>query len=149
MQPTCSLQRISIKMKHLALALQSMGQKQIDHMKSQFGIAKEILHKLEIAQDARLLSNEEEWLRREAKRCCMFLASLERTMACLRSRIRFLKDGDANTSLFHRHVGFIKAKKIMPKLIKEDQIFTKHEDKQEIMDSYQELLGHPFTEPSL
>jgi hypothetical protein len=42
-------------------------------------------------------------------------------------------------------LGSERQKKIVPKLIKEDQIFTKQEDKQEIMDSYyQELMGSPF-----
>jgi hypothetical protein len=65
---SCPVQRISIKLKRLARPLQSMGQKQIGHLKSQLDMAREILHKLEIAQDTRPLTDKEEWLRREAKR---------------------------------------------------------------------------------
>jgi hypothetical protein len=50
-------------------------------------------------------------------------------MAQLQSRIRFLKDGDANTSLFHRQVGFRKTKIFVPKRMKEDQIYTKQKRK--------------------
>jgi hypothetical protein len=106
-----------------------MGQKQIGHLKSQLDMAREILHKLEIAQDTRPLTDKEEWLRREAKRWCMYMASLERTMAQLCSRIWFPKDGDANTSFFHRQAGFRKTKNFVPKLVKDDQIYTKQEDK--------------------
>jgi hypothetical protein len=61
--PVCPLQRISIKLKRLTWALQSMGKKQIGHVKSQLGMAREIMHRLKIAQDSRVLSNQEEWLR--------------------------------------------------------------------------------------
>jgi hypothetical protein len=98
----CPMERISIKLKRLARALQSKGQKQVGHVKSQLGIARKILHKLEIAQDSRQISVGE-GLRREAKKSCLVLASLERTIVRLRSRIRYLKDGDANTS-FHRQL---------------------------------------------
>jgi hypothetical protein len=53
--PVCPLQRISIKLKRLTRALQSMGQKQIGHVKSQLHMAREIMHRLEIAQDSRVL----------------------------------------------------------------------------------------------
>jgi hypothetical protein len=43
-------------------------------------------------------------LRCETKRHCHFLASLERAIDRLCSRIWFLKDSDANTTLFHRQM---------------------------------------------
>jgi hypothetical protein len=56
---------------------------------------------LEIVQDHWQLTKNEEWLHRRVKRHCLSMSSLERTIARLRSRIRHLKYGDANTTLFH------------------------------------------------
>jgi hypothetical protein len=60
-------------------------------------MAKEILHQLEIARDSRELSDSEEWLRKKLKLHCLGLASLERTIARLWSRMLYLREGDANT----------------------------------------------------
>jgi len=138
----CDFERISTKLKRLTRALQSWSQRQVGHIKSEHAIAREILHHLEIAQDHRQLNRAENWLRWTLKKHCLVLASLERTIARLRSRIRFLKDGDANTALFHGQAGFRKRKKIVPKLMRGDQVVTNQEDKQDVMFEYFDgLLG--------
>jgi hypothetical protein len=96
-----SLGRMALKLKRLAKALQSWSHKRIGNVKSQLSLAREILHRLEIAQDNRLLCGDEIWLKGRLKHHCLGLASLERTIARLRSRIKYLKEGDANTSFFH------------------------------------------------
>jgi hypothetical protein len=50
-----------------------------------------------MAQDSRVLLTEEVWLLRKLKQHCLVLASLERIVARLRSRIHYLGDDDANT----------------------------------------------------
>lgn len=106
------------------------------------GIAREILHRLEIAQDNHPLTPEELWLCCEAKKHCLVVASLERTIAHLRSRIRFLKDGDANTSLFHSQAKSIKHKNYIPKLVVDDHVYITQDEKQEVMfDYFDGLLG--------
>jgi uncharacterized small protein (DUF1192 family) len=79
-------------------------------------MAKEIIHRLEIARDSRDLSNREEWLRKKLKLHLLGLASLERTIARLRSRILYLKEEDANTSFFHHQARFRKKKNFIAKL---------------------------------
>jgi len=101
-QTSCPLECFSIKLKRLTRALQSWGAKRVGHIKTQLALAREVLHRLEVAQDRRTLSIGEDWLRKELKRLCLKLASLERTVARLRSRVRYLKEGDANTSFFHK-----------------------------------------------
>ena len=73
----CPLERISIKLKRLTRALQSWSQKQVGNIKSKLALARDILHRLEIAQDHRQLSQDENWLKGELKRHCLALASLE------------------------------------------------------------------------
>uniref|UniRef100_A0A0A9HC54 Uncharacterized protein n=1 Tax=Arundo donax TaxID=35708 RepID=A0A0A9HC54_ARUDO len=82
---TCLLVRLSIKFKHFTKCLQSWSQKKVGHIKLQLQLAREILHRLEIAQDSRVLSKEESWLRHQLKHHCLGRAFLERTIARLRS----------------------------------------------------------------
>jgi hypothetical protein len=114
----------------------------VGHIKSQVALAREVLPRLEMAQDMRQLSSQEEWLRRELKRHCLRLALFERTIARLRSRVRYLKEGDENTSFFHKQAAFRKRKNFIPKLMDGDRVATPQEDKQKIMHSfYENLIG--------
>ena len=100
------------------------------------------MHKLEIAQDSRALSLQEDWLRRQLKRHALGLASLERTMARMRSRLNWLKDGDVNTSYFQHHARYRKKKNFMAKIKVGEQIFTDQDEKKEaIWNFYNNLLG--------
>jgi len=141
-QCCCPLERVSIKLKRLTKALQSWSQKQTGHVKTQLALARHVLHHLEIAQDHRDLSRQENWLRCELKKHCLVLASLERTIARLRSRVRYLKDGDANTSFFHKQASFRKRKNFISKLIDGDRVATAQEDKHQILfEHFDNLLG--------
>lgn len=57
------MELISMKLKRLTRVLQSWGQKQVAHIKAQLGVAREILHRFEIAQDSRILNVDELWLK--------------------------------------------------------------------------------------
>ena len=99
------------------------------------------MHQLEIAQDSRGLSRLELWLKNKLKPYCLALSSLQRTIARSRSRISWLKDGDANTVLFHAHAR--KRKNFIAELTTADgTILTKLEEKeQNIFEFYNGLLG--------
>jgi mannosylglycoprotein endo-beta-mannosidase len=108
----------------------------------QLALAREILHQFEIAQDNRQLSPGELWLKNNLKKHSLALASLQRTIARLRSRINWLRDGDANTKLFHLHARHRKRKNFIGKIVVGDQICTSHEDKAAAIDDfYENLLG--------
>ena len=63
-------------------------------------------------------------------------------MARLRSRIGWLKDGDANTALFHSQARYRKRKNFISKLVSEDQVLTSHNDKAvAVFEFYNKLLG--------
>ena len=89
-----------------------------------------------MAQDHRALSAEEDWLQRKLKQHCLTLASLERTIARLRSRVRHLKEGDGNTAFFHKQASFIKKKNFIAKLVVDDQVFTAQQDKHNVLYEY-------------
>jgi hypothetical protein len=97
---------------------------------------------LEIANDKRNLSERETWFRNNLKKHSLALASLKRMIARLCSRIGWLREGDANTKLFHLHSRYRKRKIFIAKLVSEDQVYTKHEDKVQLVDLYyEEVLG--------
>ena len=63
-------------------------------------------------------------------------------MARVRSRIGWLKDGDANTALFHSQAQYRKRKNFISKLVSEDQVLTSHNDKAAaVFEFYDKLLG--------
>ena len=100
---TCPFKTLEMKLQGTAKSLQAWSEKQVGHVRSQLALAKEILHMLEIAQDGRVLSPAELWLKFRLKKQALLLSSFKRTIARLRARISWLKDGDANTKLFHLH----------------------------------------------
>ncbi|XP_066333373.1 uncharacterized protein [Miscanthus floridulus] len=129
-------------LKRLSRDLQKWGQRKIGNVKLQLGTAKEILHHLEIARDSRDLSPSEEWLRKKLKLHCLGLASLERTIAHLCSRVLYLKEGDANTSFSHQQARYRKKKNFIAKLEVGDQTVVDQKDKQEaVLQFYENLLG--------
>jgi exonuclease III len=94
---SCPQQVLADKFKRLSCHLQSWSQRKVGNIKEPLQFAKEVLHQLEIAQDSRMLSPPENWLRCQLKKHAIGLTSLERTMARLRSRLNWLKEGDTNT----------------------------------------------------
>jgi hypothetical protein len=101
-----------------------------------------VLHQLEITNDGRVLSSEEVWLKNSLKKHSLALASLKRMITRLRSCMSCLREGDANTKLFHLHSHHHKQKIFIAKLISGDQICTSHEDKAQVIDAYyEEVLG--------
>ena len=142
---TCPLDTLALKLKATAKRLQSWSQKKFGHFKSQLLMAKEIVHHLDIAQESRPLQPNELWLRNNLKKHSLALSSLLRTISRLRSRMNWLKDGDANTRLFHHYARYRKKKNFIPKLHVGDQVFTKHEDKAaDVLDFYDSLIGTEY-----
>ncbi|WVZ94677.1 hypothetical protein U9M48_040542 [Paspalum notatum var. saurae] len=126
----------------LSKGLQKWSQRKVGNIRLQLEMTKEILHRLEIARDNRALSTGEEDFRRKLKLHSLGLASLERTVARLRSRILYLREGDANTSFFHQQARYRKKKNFIAKFSVEDELITSQEDKQQAAhDYFDALLG--------
>jgi hypothetical protein len=130
------------KLKTTARSLQSWNDKKVGKIKLQLEMARELLHQLEVAQDNRSLSPAELWLRNMLKKHSLALSSISHTMARLKSRIGWLKEGDANTSLFHAQTRFRKKKNFIAAIHSEDgQIWTAHEGKAAAFFNFYGLLG--------
>jgi hypothetical protein len=109
---TCPFNTLDRKLKETTKKLQTWSDRKVGHVRSQLALAKEILHRLEMAQDGRILSPAEFWLKNKLKKQSLLLSSFKRIMARLRARIFWLRDGDANTKLFHLHARHCKRKKL-------------------------------------
>jgi hypothetical protein len=70
------------------------------------------------------------------KKQALLLSSFKHTMARLRSRISWLKEGDANTKLFHLHARHRKRKNFVYKLVDGDHTLTSHDEKAVCVDSF-------------
>jgi exonuclease III len=105
--PFCRLTR---KLQITARQLTSWSARKTGNIKLQICTAREIIFQLDKVMEARLLTNEETWLRKRLKQTYLGLTSLERTMARQRSRIAWARDGDANTSFFHRQATYRRQK---------------------------------------
>jgi hypothetical protein len=144
---TCPFITLDRKLKETAKKLQTWSDRKVGHVRSQLALAKEILHRLEMAQDGRILSPAEFWLKNKLKKQSLLLSSFKHTMARLRARISWLRDGDANTKLFHLHARQRKRKNFVARLVDGNQILTNHIGKAECIDLfYTNLLG--TSEPS-
>jgi hypothetical protein len=82
------------------------------------------------------------WLRRTLKHSVLGLASLERTIARQRSRMRWLREGDANTKLFHAVANGRRTNNFIPAIHLEGEIVTGQGRKVEAFtEAFQQLLG--------
>ena len=82
----CPYQTLYLKLQKMARSLQAWSDKQVGHIRLQLALAKEVLHRLEIAQDDRMLTPAESWLKNRLKKHSLLLSSLKRTMARMRLR---------------------------------------------------------------
>ncbi|XP_073360044.1 uncharacterized protein [Aegilops tauschii subsp. strangulata] len=97
---TDPFRRLDALLRNTATYLQAGAQRKVGNIKLMIVVANYVILKLVRAQELRQLSSEELWLRRMLKMNVLGLASLEHTIARQRSRLRWLKEGGANTKLF-------------------------------------------------
>jgi hypothetical protein len=120
----------------------SWSQKFVGSIRLQLAVAREVIHKLELAQDLRRLSVAEDTLHREIKMKCLGLASLSRTIARQRLRIMFLREGDTNTKFFHLQAYHRCCKKHITQISHHGMVLTSEDDKaQAIFDYFDQILG--------
>ena len=92
--------------------------------------------------EERSLTVEERWLRRMLKKMVLGLAYLQRTIERQRSRLRWIREGDANTKLFQAVANGRRTKNFIPHLRHNGELITDQERKEKLFtDAYENLLG--------
>ncbi|XP_073367722.1 uncharacterized protein [Aegilops tauschii subsp. strangulata] len=121
--------RLDALFRNAAMSLQSWGQRKTGNIKVRLAVANWVILRLEQAQEARTLTADELWLWRTLKMTVLGLASLERTIARQRSRIRWLGAGDANTRLFQAVANGRRTKNYIAHVKEGDNIITEQQQK--------------------
>jgi hypothetical protein len=107
-------------------------------------VAKEVVHRLELAKDHRQLGSHEEDLCQLLK--LLSLSSLQRMVARQEARILWLSDGDGPTMFFHSQANGRHHKNHIHNLLHEGQTITSEEDKAAVaFQFYFSLMGMPAT----
>lgn len=103
-------------------------------------IALELIHQLDVASDSRWLSSEEIGLWKTLKRKLLGLCSLERSITRQKSRLLWLRDGDASTQFFHQHASNHRRRNAITVLQNNGEILTGQEKIVKVVDDYYETI---------
>lgn len=114
------LLRLDQMLRNLIRELQRWSSTRIGDVKAQLLLARELVLRLDVALERRQLSEDEANL--------LGLSSMERTMARQRSRVRQLREGDANTAYFHMIARGRKRRKYISALAVDGHTVTMHAD---------------------
>jgi len=80
-------------------------------------MARELIAHFDKEQETRVLTQDECAIHSQFKLMSLGLASLARTIARQRARLRFLREGDANTRFFHLQACHRSRKNIIPAIL--------------------------------
>lgn len=120
---------LRLKLCRLARDLKRWSKSQVGDIRLQFAIANEVIFQLEVAQESRLLSDEERSLIAELKVKVLGLAVLNKIRIKQRSRLTWLKVGDVNSKFFHLKANYRRRKNYIQSLTTPDGIATSTADK--------------------
>ncbi|KAE8813338.1 hypothetical protein D1007_09491 [Hordeum vulgare] len=133
--------RLDALLRNTAMDLQARRQRKIGNLKNHMAVANWLIARIDRVQEARLLYPGELWLRRTVKRALLGLASLERTIERHRSRIRWIKEGDADTELFQAVANGRRSKNFIAHVRHNGVIRTDQDRKEEIFsEAYEWML---------
>jgi hypothetical protein len=130
------MKRLHIKLARVAKGIKRWKKEKIGDTKLQLAIVKEVLQQLEAAQEHRLLTEQELDLCRRLKARSMGLAAIEKTRIRQRSRLTYIRCGDANTKFFHMRASARRRKNYIHCLHTEEGIAIAHDEKEKVIRDY-------------
>ena len=120
---------LHIRLSRTAKALKKWNRSIVRHARFVTTVANEVIFNLDVAQESRLLSEDERQLHRFLKNKLLGIAAVDRIKWRQRSRISWVKEGGSNTKLFHIQATGRRRKNFISRLSWAAGLATKHEDK--------------------
>ncbi|XP_073362337.1 uncharacterized protein [Aegilops tauschii subsp. strangulata] len=132
-QQRCGFAHLQIKLSRVAHDLKIWSRSLFSDVKTQFHIAREVILRLDVAQETRTLSEAEYKQRKLLKIGLVGLAAIERARRRQASRVLWLRAGDASTKFFHAKCCSKRRKNFIHTIQSDDQCATAHGDKAQII----------------
>jgi vacuolar-type H+-ATPase catalytic subunit A/Vma1 len=120
------LMALHIKLSRVAKALSAWAKALIPQGRLVMSICKELIQRLEEAQEHRQLAGRERMLQKKLKARVIGLAAVQKSRARQKSRLTWLKKGDANTRYFQIMANVRKKKNFIHALHTDDWVAWSH-----------------------
>ena len=127
---------LHIKMARVAKGIKCWKKDKIGDTRIQLAIVKEVLLQLEVAQEHRVLTVMELHLCCRLKSRSTRLAAIEKSRIRQRSRLTYIRCGDANTKFFHSRANARRRKNYIHCLHTDGGIAVAHQDKEKVIHDY-------------
>jgi hypothetical protein len=133
---------LHVKLSRVAKDIRTRSRRLIPHPKITMTICREVILQLETEQEARALSNAELALMKTLKLRILGRAAIEKTRARQKSRITWLRKGDANTKYFHLMANLRKQRNhILALQVDNSMVFSEKEKQQAVFSHFQSHIG--------
>jgi hypothetical protein len=132
-----------IKLSRVTKSLKSWPKNLVSQGKLVMTICREVVDQLDLAQERRRLSVGERNVVKDLKMRLLGMTAIEKIRARQRSKLTWLRYGDANTNFFHLMPNARKKKKFIHSLESEGRVVLSQEAKQEAI--YKHFLQHSGT----
>jgi hypothetical protein len=137
-----AMMSLHIKMMRTSKALAIWTKRLLPQGKLATTICREIIDRLETSQEVRILLDDEHELIGLLKKRLLGLAAIEKSRACQRARLNWIKKGDVNTWYFHIMSYARKKKNFIAILSNKVQTASSQEDKHRLVfNYYQDHIG--------
>ena len=128
-----AVRRLHIKLARVAKALKAWHKKRFGDLRMQSAIAKEVIARLDCAQEQRPLSTAERKMRVNLRARIQGIATIIKIRIRQRARLANIRLGDANSKIFHLHANGRRRKNFIVNLRTAQGLAVTHEEKQEVL----------------
>ena len=147
MQPpshTESFHRFGHKLHEKAKALRKWSNSLISDTKLKLHMGQEVILRLDIAQESRELTDAEHHLRCKLKKRILGWAIIEKARKRQSSRVTYLREGDANTKIFHLKANSRRRNNFIQRLRNGQGRAFSHQEKQHVVyDYFSSIMADP------
>jgi hypothetical protein len=139
---TDAIRVLHTKLSRAAKALRHWNKGLVRWAKWVSDIADEVIFSLDVANEDRELTEDERQLRTLLKNKLLGIAAVDRIKWRQRSRITWIREGDANTKIFHLRANGRRRKNHIPSLVGPAGLVSKYEEKEHILlQHYSNIMG--------